>query len=505
MRNSLSLAVVCRGIANLGAVVTAFISLQLYNVYLTKEIYGAVLVAVQLLTYLPLVSGGFGMVLGQQMLSNQDPKQIAKSARFAQILQSHILVVALVAALSLMAIYSQTSTARSMGLPATLFLAVGLAGAISFYAGGQFGMLTALRRQIYTIIMAGLWSLSTVFVLWLAFLGGLGVWAMPIATGLGAALLLPVAWILQRRLLPGLPILSWQRDADFWPKLKAIWIPSLHWLVCQFSIMCLFTMDIILMGLLFGPGAAAVYGVVSRVTTMSRQVIQTLCDTSWPKLTEEPDLLRKAALMRKVDRLNAWIAGSWHGALLATVQPFLGWLMRSHPDWVAGSLLIWLMVARNLIEVLSAPHSYGLLSEGRFKEIARATQIEIVLCILAVLVLSHFFGIIGFALGVLIATVGGSLWYLTYLYFIQPHKSSWFSEWCAVYARGLTSAVLAFAVASLGWWAEKVLLGAPGWAAMIAGGLGLAAGMGAAYIYGTAQSGGHTRSLGGWIKLPTTW
>ena len=256
VKNSLSFAVVCRGITNLSAVATAFISLRLYNLYLTKEVYGSVLVAVQFMSYLPLVSGGFGMVLGQQMLASQDREVIGKTARFSQILQSHILLIAWLVAIVLMAVYSQTPTVRSTGLPLPLFFAIGLAGVATFYGGGQIGIMTGLGRQIETIIMTGIWGILGVVLLWIGFLLGFGVWAMPFSTAFGIILLLPVAWSRQRKVVPKLPILCWQRDAEFWPKLKSVWSPSMSWLQAQFSIMMLFTMDIILMGLFFRPGTS---------------------------------------------------------------------------------------------------------------------------------------------------------------------------------------------------------------------------------------------------------
>ncbi len=501
MRNSLSFAVICRVITNLTGVAIAFISLRLYKLYLTKEIYGTVLVATQFMTYLPLISGGFGMILGQQMLSSRDRDVVVKTARYTQILQSHILVLALAGGLIIMMVYSQTPAARSVGLPLPLYFAMGLAGAATFYSGGQVGMLTGLGRQVYTIILNGTGSVLGLLILALAFVAGGGVWAMPISSGLGAVLLVPVAWYVQQRLIPGLPTLSWHRDADFWPKLKEIWFPALTWLQSQFSIMFLFTMDIILMGMLFGPGAATIYGIVSRVTAMSRQVIQTLSDTAWPRFTQELDLERKAELMRKVDRLSAWIAGSWYGAMAATLQAFLGWLIK---DWAAGSLLIYLVVGRNMVVSLSSPHSYGLLSGGRFKELARVTQMEIIASLAAIFLLSHFLGMIGLALGVLLGTCGGSLWYTTYLYFKPSARTPWFGEWCAIYLRGTGSAVLGFTVASLVWWGEKTLFHAPGCMAIVAGGAGLAAGMGVAILFGLIKSGGKTRSLGP-VKIPTNW
>lgn len=503
MRNSLSFAVVCRVITTLSGVATAFISLRLYNLYLTKEIYGTVLVAVQFMSYLPLVSGGFGMVIGQQTLSAQDRTEVAKLARFTQVLQSHIVLIALVAALIIMAIYSQLPNTRTSGLPLPLFFAVGLAGVATFYGGGQIGLMTMLGRQVQSIILTGIWSILGLVLLYVCFRLGFGVWSMPLSTALGPLLLLPVAWTLQRRLVPGNPILSWHRDADFWPKLKLIWRPALDWLQGQAAIMILFTMDIILIGILFGPGPAAVYGVVSRITMMSRQVIQALCDSAWPKLAAQPDLLLKAELMRKVDRLNAWISGAWYGAMLATLQPFLSWLVK--PDWVAGIGLITLMLARTLVVSLAAPHAYGLLSAARFRELARLTQYEIIASALGIFAFGHFFGYTGVAMGVLFGTAGGSLWYTTFLYFRTSELTHWFREWTAVYARAAVSCGLGFGVATLIWWAEKSLINAPGWASFVAGGAGLAAGLGAAILYGYSQGGGTSQPLTKWIKLPNRW
>lgn len=487
------------------AAATGFLALRLYNAYLTKEFYGAIVVASNVLSYLPLVSGGFVMILSQQMLASRNSEETIKIARFAQVLQSHILVVALLVGIGLMSIYSQLPLARLSGLPSALFFFVGLSAVVTFYAGGQFGLLLGLGQQTYAIILTGALSLLSFLIMWACFGLGFGVWAMPISTGLGAILLLPVAWMLHQRFARGLPILSWHRNSDFGPRLRAIWISSFVYLGCQFSLMLLFNVDIILTGLLFGPGAAAVYAIISRIGQLSRQTIQVLSETSWPKLAQEPDLQRKANLMRKIDRLNAWVGGSWHGAMLATLQPFLGWYLRAHPDWIAGSILIWLMVARNLIEVLSAPHSYGLLSEARFKDIARSVQFEILLSVAGIFLFSHLLGLNGLALGMLLGTGGGALWYLTYLYFKHVHRTPWLGEWRSIYARGLGSAAIGFAVASLAWRGEKTLLGAPGWASIIAGGLGLGAGIVVAYLYGLKQSGGQTHLAGGWIKLPNKW
>ena len=74
MRNSLSVAVIFRVVASLVGVATAFISIRLYNLHISKEVYGAISVGLAIIGYLPLMNGGFRMVLNQRMLAEPDPE-----------------------------------------------------------------------------------------------------------------------------------------------------------------------------------------------------------------------------------------------------------------------------------------------------------------------------------------------------------------------------------------------------------------------------------------------
>ncbi len=114
---------------------------------------------------------------------------------------------------------------------------------------------------------------------------------------------------------------------------------------------------------------------------ISRQVLTSLSEAAWPRLTQESEEQRRAAIMRKVDRLNAWIVGCWHGAMAVTLHSFLGWLVK--PDWLAGPLLIDLLIARNFFVLLASPHSYGLMSVGRFQELAAISWREVLICFVA--------------------------------------------------------------------------------------------------------------------------
>ncbi len=58
-------------------------------------------------------------------------------------------------------------------------------------------------------------------------------------------------------------------------RLKVTWPAALECAYFQAMTVLQFTLDIILVGTLIGPGAAALYGIVARVTAISRQVLQT--------------------------------------------------------------------------------------------------------------------------------------------------------------------------------------------------------------------------------------
>jgi hypothetical protein len=73
VKSSLSVAVAWRVIASLISVASSFLTIRIYNLYVSKEVYGVILVGLGLIGYLPLLSSGFRMVLNQRMLADSDP------------------------------------------------------------------------------------------------------------------------------------------------------------------------------------------------------------------------------------------------------------------------------------------------------------------------------------------------------------------------------------------------------------------------------------------------
>ena len=470
MKGSLSVAVVCRIFANLCAVATAFISIRLYNLYVSKEVYGTILVGLQIMGYLPFMHGGFRMVINQQMLAEPHPASVAATARFGQALQSYFLLVVMLGGMIIMVCYTQLPSARALGLPFPLFLLLAIAAAASFHAGGQLALLVAMGEQVKSSLVQSLWGLTGLFALWGSFALGWGVWAFPVSSGMSALATLLCVQIVLWQSSQKLPLLIWHLEKDFWDRFKKIWRPAVDCLHNQVVTLMIFTLDLIFVGILVGPGAATVYGIVSRMMGISRQVLQSLSEAAWPRLTQELDGDRKAQMMRKVDRLNAWIVGCWYGAMAATLSAFLHWLVKS--DWVAGTFLINLILCRSFVISLISPHAYGLLSLGRFKDLARLTQREVIIAVICGIILSYIVGAMGIAAAFLLATLAVTSWQFTKEYFRSANETHWLAEWSAVWIRAVIGVALSLGISAGLWWLERSSFSAPGWAAMLAGGVG---------------------------------
>ncbi len=481
MRNSLSVAVIFRVIASLISVASAFISIRLYNLYVAKEVYGVILVGLGIIGYLPIMSGGFRMVLNQRMLAEPNPEAAKATARFGQTLQTYFLLFVLLAGMSLMAAYSQVPSTRALALPILVFIATGAAAAATFHAGSQLALLVAFGEQVISTVIQSSWGLMGLFILWATFRMGWGVWAFPASIGFGALFTLLCVRVVLITTKHDVPLLVWHRGKDFWERLKTIWRSAIDCLHNQIVTAVIFSSDLIIVGILIGPGEAAVYGLVTRIAALSRQVLQSLSEAAWPRLTQELDSQRKATMMRKVDRLNAWSVGCWYGAMAATLLPFLGSLVKA--DWIASPMLADLIIMRNFIISLSGPHSYGLISAGKFKELARLSQFEAIVGVVLGVALSYAAGVVGTAVAYLLASCSMSAWQMTREYFRFADDTHWLAELWAIWWRGIVGVGVGLAVATAVWSLEQTGFRAHGWRSILAGGIGYGLPMAAVMIW----------------------
>ena len=118
------------------SVVSGFATLRLLSRHVSKEDYAVVGVAVNMMNYLPLLDGGFRMVINRRLLSGKGLDEGDTATRrtelihFSQSLQSWVGLLALGMGTALMMLYSQTPNARDAHQPWTFYLALAAAGAV---------------------------------------------------------------------------------------------------------------------------------------------------------------------------------------------------------------------------------------------------------------------------------------------------------------------------------------------------------------------------------------
>lgn len=405
MKSEFFRATASRVFAMASALVAGFVSLKLYSHYLNPEIYGVVLVALQITSYLPYLDGGFRTTVNQSVLSNADPNGKQGLLRFCQVFYTGLAIAALPVSLLCMWGYSMLPSAHNSGNPTSFFLVLGLVGTLAVIGMAQMSLLIGLQRQSSLYLLNGCSSWLTVSSLWLALENGAGVWAFPISSLAGLGGTYPMALWMIRQCEPDMKFFSLRLDAEFWRYFSRLKSGAWGCFQSQVSILLLFTIDVVLVGLICGPTDAAIYGVLSRLFGIVRNFIQVAGEAAWPIVAQGKRGTERFMLL--LLRLNGWVYGGVMGALALTLKPFLHWYMGA--SWTPGTSLLLLLLARFMITGVSSPAGYFLIGLGHFKTLARYNERELLAAVLLAIPAGIRFGVTGIAWSFLLATACGNL------------------------------------------------------------------------------------------------
>ena len=271
-----------RTFATAAALVAGIISLRLYSQYLSPQSFGVVLLALQMLAYLSLLDGGYRTTTNRKLLSAATSSQRFELIRWTQTFYAWLSIAVLIVAVTAMATYSFTPLAKAE--PSAFFVVVGVAAALAFVSSAQTGLLVGLQAQAACFMIAGLNSIINTLALWLSFRGGMGIWAFPISTLAGVCFIYPVTLLILRRVEPSIHFFPFHVDPSFWNYFHSLKQDAFACFRSQVSIMLLFTIDVVLVGLLCGAADAAIYGVLSRIFGIIRGFLQATGEVAWPLL-----------------------------------------------------------------------------------------------------------------------------------------------------------------------------------------------------------------------------
>ncbi|MFO1499638.1 MAG: hypothetical protein U1G07_14805 [Verrucomicrobiota bacterium] len=454
------------------SLVCGLMALRLYG-HLSKEAFGVVGGALTIMVYLPLLDGGFRTTINRAILAEPGADERGHLLRFGQILYSWLGLAIGLAALVLMTGYAFTPAGRSSGQPFAFFAALAISGALSVISSIQAGVLIGLQAQAASYFLTALSSWVNLGVLWVVLKEGGGVWAFPISTVCGVLCVYPMVLVLIRRWQPGLTMISFRLNADFWRFFERLRSDAWHCFRSQVSIVVLYTVDIVLVVLFCTPGEAAVYIVLSRMFAILRGFLQSMSEISWPFIAQRG--WGNKQLNHVLNRMNAWAVGSVTGGLLFTLGPFCGWYIKK--DWSPPDFWVWLMAARFLITSLASPAAYLLYGSGDFRGISRYLEKELLGgCVLAI-PLGWSLGVAGIAASFVLSTAFGTLFpiYRAYTARTGDALPATLAEIWSRAVAGLTISVLCTKLA-LGFWAGGSQL-------IVAGALGVVAGLGTCCLW----------------------
>ncbi len=394
--------------ATLSGALAGMLMLRLLQAYLLPARYGVVVVALQAMLYLPLLDFGFRTTLNRRLLVEPDPVHRRRLLHFGQALYLRLGGLVLLAAGLLMVLYAQTATARQAGEPLLFFVALGAAGAFSVLAFAQVNLLVGLGDQQRVFLLNTVGSWANLLGLWAGLRLGWDLWAFPLASTVMALVQLVPAWVWCQAREPELHWRGRLSAEEFRATFAELKAEALACLRSQFAILLLFTIDVVLVGLLARNAAvAAVYATAARVFGIARGALQAGSEALWPLVAKEGATGANSGQGDWLLRVNAWFYGGAMGAMAVTLTPFIHWFM--NPEWAPDPWLVGLLAGRFLITGLSSPTAYFLLGLGDFRSLARYCERELVAaCVLSV-PLGWRFGAHGVAVAFLLATGLGTL------------------------------------------------------------------------------------------------
>jgi O-antigen/teichoic acid export membrane protein len=377
-------------------------NLKLYGHFFTPDVYGTIVVALQLISYLPMLDGGFRMATNRRLLAS-DSENRSGLILFSQEVYSWLLVLGLTTGTALMLLYAALPNSGA-GSP-LLFLSLGFSGALSVFAGAQAGLLLGLCAQTAMCVINGFSLLIGVGALALGFLLGLGLWAFPISSLTSAVFTYGSALAFLRARHVEVPLLHFSFSSSFRSLFRDILPEAWPAFRSQLAIVLIFSSDLVIASFFCKPAEVAIYGIVSRILAIARSFLQIFNETAWPFVAARAEGFER--FQDGMVRANAWLYGLAAGGFVALLPWFVSWYMG--PQWVPQVALCWLFAARFLVVGLAGPAAYFLFGKGDFRNVAKCTERELILSAALSLALSPHFGLIGIAISYLVGTAGGTL------------------------------------------------------------------------------------------------
>ncbi len=448
--------------------------------------------ALQVLTLLPQLDGGFRVAINRALLSTGLAADRARYLRFGQSFTWWLGLVGMLGGGGVLFLLGLLPNARALGISLLFFAAFGVSGAVNLTLNSQANLLVGLGQQWRLFVVQALTAWVNFAVLAVTLRRGWNEWAFPAAFAAGVIVIGPLVRFWLRRLAPELPFGPGRRDADFrrtWNELQSRSLAALRF---QVYTALLYSVDLVIVSQFCPPDRESdIYGYIVRAFVIVRVILQAADEALWPRVASDPAEGRILSLA--LARLNCWLHGAAMAGMALSIGPFLGAFLR--PEMTPAPILAAVLAARGLITGLASQPAFYLYGDGRFGTLAQSMGRELFIAVVLGIPAALIFGPMGVATAFLLGTVGGTAWPLLRDYSVQisrPVAGLMIGFWMRAVPAGMLAGLVAWALLP---WAVTPLHHA------ICGALAAAAGLGSGIVFAVTRSKKSGGQLFDWRNL----
>jgi len=390
--------------ATVAAALTGLILTPVLADYLGTKSFGIWALAVSVVTYLELLELGFGVATSKLMAQDAyvRPKRVVKTLNttffLLSILGAFALVVGLGLSLLAPTLFSVPADLETETIWVFALLATAIAISLPFDSFG--GALAAHQRfdlwAISNIMLAALTAAGYVAVV----LAGGGLLWLAIVTITASVAMHFVRWRFLRGILP-----EFHLDRKLIDRTRARVIASLSswFLVRELSETISQRIDLPVVGVLLGLQAAAIYFVGSKLAKLASGGLWPLASVFFPHASA-------LSAEGEQEQLSALVSDGTRAILLFGVPVTIGLIILGQPaihawvgDGFTGAAAVTAILGLALgLDALSQASWQTLAGHGRARHSAYIAAAEAIVNLSYSIVLGHYMGITGVALGTLI-------------------------------------------------------------------------------------------------------
>jgi O-antigen/teichoic acid export membrane protein len=432
------------------SLVTGLILLKVLDKYTSKESLGVITVSLRVLAYLPLLDGGFRLILNRELLASTHTDR-EHLLLFGQTMANRTTVLAMMAGPIITLLYSFSYSASAAGLPTLYYFSIGVAGALTFASTMQVLTLVGLDRQGWMSVIQGAGSITNLVILWTSLHQGLGIWAFPLGQSVAALGMWSAAAYFIRSIARKTPVLAWEWTSTC----RLLWLRyrSGAWTGFRMQLFTVFLLsfDLILAGFVtHDTSVLTSYGLIATVLGIGQRLLVSLGEASWPRIARgDTDPIE---LTRRVLAANAWLYGASSGLLLGAVPAVLAWYVPR--TWTPAPLLHSLLVLRFLVIGLTSPASFSLIGAGDYRTMMRCVGRELAIGTFGGLLFGWTYGAAGVAGAFLAATFAGTAYPIFAAYARQHQLGAGrflLSLWVRSLLAALCSGGISYGLVRAGW------------------------------------------------------